>query len=193
MKPGARVPLPATRQARPSRLRVQDSECGVCAGREKILDMTMSSSNYSFNQTKIPSVFAGKAWQQVLSRDAKRRWPVRVCGQDDEGFLPAELRQPPARTQERYILSDSGAGSRGGLSRLPALRAGERCAKGRSAGRGDSGGRQLPDRAFAAERTKLKDLSDRYRSRSADDSARLQTCAWRDSAGVCEGAARREI
>jgi hypothetical protein len=48
---------------------------------------------------------AGKAWQQVLARDACGRRAVCVCGEVDRRLLQAELRQPPAGAQERQLLS----------------------------------------------------------------------------------------
>ena len=42
----------------------------LCRARWKILGMTMTAGNTSA-KVEVPSLFAGKAWQQVLERDGR--------------------------------------------------------------------------------------------------------------------------
>ena len=85
--------------------------------------MTMTSSLHPgvAPKLKVPSVFAGKAWQQVLARDARADGQFFYAVKTTGIFLQAELSEPPAGAEECVVLPDGGAGAGGWVSGLSAV------------------------------------------------------------------------
>ena len=102
---------------------------GVCAGVARCRILVMTTLAYSMptahkSPIAAPSHFAGKAWQQVLARDARADGQF-VYAVKSTGIYckPSCASRRPAGAQERQLLSESRAGGSGRVSRVPALRA----------------------------------------------------------------------
>ena len=119
--------------------------------------MTMSSSN-SAATNKVPSVFAGKAWQQVLARDAKADGQFFYAVKTTKVFCRPSC---PSRRPERKNVTFFPTAEQ---ARAAGFRACPRCEPESAAPKADPQSAAIQAAAnylteHAAERTKLKDLS----------------------------------
>jgi AraC family transcriptional regulator, regulatory protein of adaptative response / methylated-DNA-[protein]-cysteine methyltransferase len=122
---------------------------------EKILGMTMSSSTQT---VKVPSVFAGKAWQQVLARDARADGQFFYAVKTTKVFCkPSCPSRRPERKNVTFFPTVEQAQAAG-------YRACLRCEPESVARKPDPQSAAIEAAAtylteHASERTKLKDLS----------------------------------
>jgi AraC family transcriptional regulator, regulatory protein of adaptative response / methylated-DNA-[protein]-cysteine methyltransferase len=129
-----------------------------CAAKEKILVMTMTSSSNVTSKVVVPSLFAGKAWQQVLARDARADGQFFYAVKTTKVFCkPSCASRRPERKNVTFFPTVEQA-------RAAGYRACLRCEPESVAPKADPQSKAIEAAAnylteHADERTKLKDLA----------------------------------